>query len=75
MKPAVASIADDLAARPTQWRVTLRDRKSGRLMPVMVPEADSAHVAISAAMNRAARFFPTDAFDWVPSTAHRVLVR
>ncbi len=68
--PAVQSLAADLRTLPGRWRVTLRDQKGGIVMPVIVPEAVSAHVAISAAMNRAARFAPGR--DWKPVCAFRV---
>jgi len=70
MKPAAESIASDMEAQPSKWRVDLRDGK-GRVLPVMVPEAASAHVAISTAMNRMARFHLGT--DWTPVCARRTL--
>ncbi len=71
MKAALPSLQADLAQLPGKWRVHLRDAKSGKIMPVLVPESDSAHKAISAAINRAARFLPN--CDWRPVSAHRTL--
>jgi len=71
MKAAAASLAADLnRPQSTKWHVTLRDGK-GHILPVMVPEAESEHSAISRACNRAARFGLGT--DWTPVSAHRSL--
>lgn len=69
MKSAVKSLVGDIAAQPCKWRVDLRDSR-GRVLPVIVPEAVSAHVAISAAMNRMKRF--SLGTDWTPVCAYRI---
>jgi len=53
-----------------KWSVMLRDKVSGQLMPVMVPESVSVAAAISEAINRAARFVP--GCDWEPLYGRRI---
>lgn len=55
----------------TKWRVEMRDRKTGQRMPVLIPDAVSAHDAIKDAIRRAERFFPGR--NWKPSCAVRTL--
>lgn len=71
MIPAAPSIPVELVAiGPGKWLVYLRDEKSRQLLPVVVPEADAEHKAISDAMNRAARFVP--GCDWKPVSGRRI---
>jgi len=53
-----------------RWLVHLRDEKSGRIMPVVIPDSDAKHKAITDAMNRAARFVP--GCDWRPVSGRRI---
>lgn len=70
MMPAIASLRADLPSRSGKWLVYLRDEISGQLLPVVVPDSDAKHKAISDAMNRAARFVP--GCDWKPVSGRRI---
>ncbi len=70
MMPAVQSLAADLPRRSGKWLVYLRDENSRQLLPVVIPDADAEHKAITDAMNRAARFVP--GCDWKPVSGRRL---
>lgn len=63
MMPAVQSLRRDLVRlKPTKWKVVVRDVATGRTIPVLVPEAASAHEALGSGLRRIARFCPGRAF-------------